>query len=151
MAFYTEEEIQNLGFKKTGKNILLSSLASIHNPGNISINDNCRIDDFAILSAGDGGIEIGKHVHIACYTSLIGKGKITICDFANISSRVSIYSSNDDYSGNTMSNPTVSEVYKNVLHADVYIEKHVIISSNNIFSYLLFSNCFFNSFFESNY
>lgn len=132
MAFYSNHEIQLLGFRRLGKNVLLSKLTSIYHPENISIDDNTRIDDFCILSAGEGGIHIGKHVHIACYSSLIGRGKITISDFANISSRVSIYSSNDDYSGNTMSNSTIPEIYKNVMHADVFIDRHVIISSNTV-------------------
>lgn len=52
---------------------------------------------------------IGNYIHIAVYSSLIGSGRITLMDYSNISSRVSIYSSNDDYSGNYMSNPMVPE------------------------------------------
>lgn len=119
-------------FKHTGENVLISSKASFHNPSNISIGSNTRIDDFCVLSAGSGGILIGNNVHIAVYTSLIGKGKITIGDFANISSRVSIYSSNDDYSGEFMTNPTVPEKFTNVTHGDVFIGKHAIIGSGCI-------------------
>lgn len=129
MGFYTLEELQALGLKKIGSNVKLSTKASIYNANQIIIGDNSRIDDFCVLSAGSGGIYIGKNVHIAVYSSLIGKETITIEDFANISSKVSIYSSNDDYSGEYMTNPTVPALYTNVQHSPVKIGKHVIVGS----------------------
>lgn len=131
MGFYTEGELGNIGFRKVGKNVRLSKKVSIYNPSNISINDNSRIDDFCVLSAGDGGINIGKNVHIAAFSLLVGKGEIKIEDFAGFSSRVSIYSSSDDYSGEYMTNPTVSPKLTNVQHGPVYIGKHVIIGAGS--------------------
>ncbi|TMM46391.1 acyltransferase [Colwellia ponticola] len=127
MSFYTIEELEKLGFNKLGDNVSISKKASIYGHGRISIGNNTRIDDFVVLSAGEGGIEIGENVHIAIYSSLIGSGKIQLSNFSNISSRVSIYSSNDDYSGGAMTNPTIPPCYTNVSHQDVYIGKHVII------------------------
>lgn len=132
MALLTEQQMQALGFKALGRNVRISDKASIYNAGNISIGDNVRIDDFVVLSAGNGGIALGSHIHIAVYTSLIGAGAITIGDFANLSSRVSIYSSTDDYSGKTMTNPCVPDDYKNVSHADVTLEKHVIVGCGSV-------------------
>jgi galactoside O-acetyltransferase len=63
---------------------------------------------------------------------LIGAGKITLEDFCNLSSRVSIYSSNDDYSGSFMTNPTIAPEFTNVNNADVIIGRHVIIGSGSI-------------------
>lgn len=132
MSFLTDEEIEKMGFKSIGTNCLLSSKASFYNCKNISIGNNVRIDDFCVLSAGEEGIEIENYIHIAVFTSLIGKGKIHIKDFANISSRVSIYSSNDDYSGLTMSNPMIPDEYKNVFSAPVIIGKHSIVGAGSI-------------------
>ncbi len=53
-------------------------------------------------------------------------------DFCNISSRVAIYSSSDDYSGATMTNPTVPSEYTGVTHADVFLDKHVIVGSGSV-------------------
>jgi len=132
MSFYDENELRDIGFKYVGKNVKVSRKASIHNAGGISIGDFSRIDDFCVLSAGHEGIHIGRNVHIAVFSSLIGKALIEIRDFANLSSRVMVYSSNDDYSGSALTNPTVPSQFTNVRSASVIIEKHVIIGSGSI-------------------
>jgi len=71
-------------------------------------------------------------VHIAVGSSLIGAGKITMSDFSGLSSRVSIYSSSDDYSGAFLTNPTVPSEYTGVTHADVCLGKHVIVGSGSV-------------------
>ena len=116
-----------MGFAGVGRNTRLSDKASYYNCQKISVGDNVRVDDFCVLSAGEGGISFGNHIHIAVYSSLIGVGNITLADFCNISSRVAIYSSNDDYSGAVMTNPTVPPEFTNVQQADVKIGRHVII------------------------
>lgn len=132
MAFYSIEELQSLGLARFGEDVRISSKASIYNPGRISIGSHVRIDDFCVLSAGEGGIEIGDYVHIAVYCSLIGAGKIMLSDFCNLSSRVSIYSSNDDYSGEHLTNPTVPVQFTGVTHTDVVLGNHVIIGSGSV-------------------
>lgn len=132
MGFFTRQQIDEMGFSFVGKNSRLSDKASYYNCANIVIGDNVRIDDFCVLSAGIGGIEIGSYIHIAVYSSLIGAGKITLHDFSNISSRVSIYSSNDDYSGASMTNPMVPDEYTKVSHANVTIGRHVIVGSGSV-------------------
>lgn len=132
MAWLTDEQMMAMGFASIGNNVLLSDKASYYNCKNIRIGNHVRIDDFCVLSAGLGGITIGNHIHIAVFSSLIGAGEISLADFCNISSRVSIYSSNDDYSGAAMTNPTLPEALTNVHHAEVSIGRHVIIGSGAI-------------------
>lgn len=132
MSIYSDVELRQLGFAKLGENVRISKKASFYGIERISIGSNVRIDDFCVLSAGKGGIEIGSYIHIAVYSSLIGGGKITLSDFCNISSRVSIYSSNDDYSGEFMTNPMVPEEYTNVSTDSVVVGKHTIIGSGTV-------------------
>jgi acetyltransferase-like isoleucine patch superfamily enzyme len=132
MAILSREAVQQMGFAAVGENVHISDRASFYGASRISIGRNVRIDDFCVLSAGVGGISIGLHVHVAVYSSLIGAGKIFLSDFCNISSRVSIYSSNDDYSGATMTNPTVPSEYTGVTHADVFLGRHVIVGSGSV-------------------
>lgn len=132
MAVLGRDTLQAMGFASLGSDLHISDRAAFYGCAHIALGNNVRIDDFCVLSAGQGGIAIGNHVHVAVYSCLIGKGKITLADFCNVSSRVSIYSSSDDYSGATMTNPTVPDRYKNVLHAGVSIGKHVIIGSGSV-------------------
>ncbi|HBP36619.1 acyltransferase [Raoultella planticola] len=132
MSYYTNSELEKLGFFELGIDVKISKKTSLYNCQKISIGNHVRIDDFCVLSAGHGGINIGNNIHIAVYSSIIGAGMVTISDYANISSRVAIYSSNDDYSGEFMTNPTINEEFTNVSHADVFIGKHVIIGSGSV-------------------
>ncbi|BDU23559.1 MULTISPECIES: acyltransferase [unclassified Flavobacterium] len=129
MAFLSREDLEKIGFKNLGKNVLISDKASIYRPQNISIGENVRIDDFCIISAGEKGIEIGNHVHIACYVSLIGNELIKINDFVGISSKTSVYSSSDDYSGDYLTGPTIEDEFKNVDNRPVIFESYSIIGS----------------------
>lgn len=126
------EILSKMGFLSIGENVQISEKASIYGIERISLGHNVRIDDFSVLVAGHKGIEIGDYVHIAVGSSLIGAEKITLSDFAGLSSRVSIYSSSDDYSGNSLTNPTIPDKYKNVKHAAVFIGRHVIVGSGSV-------------------
>lgn len=129
-SFYNKEELKQLGLKSFGENVSISRKASIYGASNISIGSNVRIDDFCILS---GYIEIGNYIHIAAYTALYGGvAGIFISDFANLSSRISVYSISDDYSGETMTNPMVPDAYKKLESKPVYIGKHAIIGASSV-------------------
>lgn len=132
MTMLSRGAIEALGFASVGKDAQISDKASFYGLNRIVLGDNVRIDDYCVLSAGRGCISIGHHVHIAVYSSLIGAGKITLSDFCNLSSRVSIYSSSDDYSGEKMTNPTVPSEYTGVIHADVHLGKHVIVGCGSV-------------------
>ena len=128
-SFLTEKELAELGLKRLGKNVKISRNARIYGAENVSVGDNVRIDDFCVLS---GVISLGNNVHIAVYSALFGgEAGITVDDFANISSRVCIYAVSDDYSGRTMTNPTVPDKYKAVQKEPVTIGKHAIIGSGS--------------------
>lgn len=132
MGFLSITQLQLIGFKKVGHGVLISDKCSIYSPQNISIGDNVRIDDFSILSAGDGGIEIGNNVHISCYVSMIGAGKITVCDYAQIAARCSIYSSTDDFSGDYLVGTQVSDDSRNVQNGNVTINKFAVLGCNTV-------------------
>lgn len=129
MAYLTKQELKALGFASCGENVSISNKVSIYNPSKISIGNNVRIDDFCVLSAGEGGIFLGNYIHLAIYSSIVGAGKVTFSDFGGLSSRASIYSSNDDYSGEYLAGPTIPNQYLKVEHADVTVGKYVAIGS----------------------
>lgn len=128
-SYYSEEELKDFGFASFGTNIHLSRKASVYGAENITLGSNIRIDDFCILS---GRITVKSHVHIAAYCGLFGGTEgITLCDFANISSRVCIYAVSDNFSGSSMTNPTVPDKYKMLINQAVIINKHVIVGSGS--------------------
>ena len=126
-SFYTKDELKEIGFKKIGQNVLISKKTSIYLPNKISIGNNVRIDDFCLLS---GSLLIGDYVHIAAYCACFG-GNIGIefRDFSGLSSRVSIYASTDDYSGKSLTNPTIPNEYRNLESGKVLLNKHVIVGT----------------------
>lgn len=128
----SRSQIEKMGFAEVGDDVSISEYANFYGVGHISIGNHVRIDDFCVISAGNGGIRIGNYVHIATHCSLIGQGKISMADFSGLSSRVNIYSSSDDYSGECLTNPTVPQEYKDVVTADVYIGRHSIVGTGSV-------------------
>lgn len=130
MAYLSKKKLLSLNFKKIGKNILISDKASIYNTQEISIDDNTRIDDFAIIS---GKVSFGKYVHIATHTSISGgTAGIIFSDFSGCAYNCHLFSQSDDYSGSSMTNPTVPKKYVNLKKGQIYVGRHVIIGSGSI-------------------
>ena len=131
-SFYTNAELLDIGFKAIGENVLISRKTSLYGVSRISVGSNVRIDDFCVLSAGKGGITLGNYVHIAIYSSLQGDGAIIFKDFTSISSKVSIYSSNEDFSGDHLTSPLIPDKYRGAFNADVVLHKHSIVGSGSV-------------------
>ena len=130
MAYYTQKELEQLGFKYIGKNVKISDKASIYNCDQISIDDNSRIDDFCVVS---GKIKIGKNVHITPMCLVAGGEKgIIFKDFTTIAYGVQVFTQSDDYSGKTMTNSTVPKKYKNEYKKRVVLKKYSIVGAGSI-------------------
>lgn len=126
-SFYSEEELNKLGLKSYGKNVLISKNASIYGASHIEIGNNVRIDDFCILS---GNIKFGDYIHIAAGVFIFaGDAGVVLEDFCGISSRTALYAASDDYSGNYMTNPTIPDEYRNVQGGLIHIGKHALIGT----------------------
>lgn len=132
MPFLNDEQLKNLGLRSYGTNVLISDKASFYNVKNISIGNNVRIDDFCILSAGVGGITLKNYIHIACYTSLIGRLNIMMDDFSVLSSKVAVYSSTDDFSGEYMISPMCKSEDSRVKSVPIYIGKHTVVGTGSV-------------------
>lgn len=131
MAFYTEDELKDLNIASFGYNVKISKLCQIYRPEDTIIGNNIRIDDFCILS---GKIRLGNNIHLAPYTHLAGGDVgIEMHDFSGAAFNVIITSSSDDYSGRSMTNPTIPDTYKKYKKsAKIIIKKHSIIGSGSI-------------------
>jgi acetyltransferase-like isoleucine patch superfamily enzyme len=130
MAYLSKEALEAMGFKALGENVKVSDKASIYNPENIEIGDHSRIDDFCVIS---GRVSIGKYVHIAPFC-LVAGGElgVTMEDFSGLAYNVLVFSQSDDYTGRSLTNPTVDDAYKKERKAKVSIKRHVIVGASSI-------------------
>lgn len=126
-SFYSEEELQALGFKRIGKGCCISRKACFYGIERMTIGDNVRIDDFCILS---GEITLGSNIHISAYVALYGSMSITMEDFTGISARTTIYSAMDDFSGDFLIGPIHPEETTNVTGGTVVIKKFTQIGAH---------------------
>jgi dTDP-4-amino-4,6-dideoxy-D-glucose acyltransferase len=130
--FLSTAEIKELGFRHTGNGIRISRRAVFFAPERMSIGQETRIDAFCVLCAGPDGLTIGRNVHMSAHIVVVGRARVDIGDFCTISVRCSIFSSNDDYTGAAMANPTVPDAYRLAVDAPVRIEDHVIIGAGSV-------------------
>ena len=132
-GYYTEDELQKMGFKSIGKNVSIAKNNTIVGLEKISIGDNVRIDGYcAIVASGDGFVDIGSYIHVGGWSYLSAGHGISLDDFVNISQGVRIYTRTDDYGGESLTNPMVPEKYSNVSSGTVILKKHVIVGSGSI-------------------
>lgn len=130
MAYLTREQLEAMGFKSLGKNVKISDKASIYEASKMSIGDNTRIDDFCVIS---GQVTLGKYVHIAPLC-LVAGGELGVEmeDFSGLAYHVQVFSQSDDYSGATLTNPTVPGEFKSERKARVTLGRHVIVGSGSV-------------------
>lgn len=130
MAFLSEQSLKEMGFKALGAGVKISDKAAIYNPELIEIGDYSRIDDFCVVS---GKVSIGRNVHIAVFCNVAGgELGVTLEDFSGLAYGCHVFSQSDDYSGKTLTNPTIPENFKKVLRAAVTLKRHVIIGTCSV-------------------
>ncbi|MFJ5508456.1 acyltransferase [Pectobacterium jejuense] len=133
VGFFTENELASFGFKSLGKNVCIAKNCTILGLGNISIGSNVRIDGYTTIIASENGfLNLGSFIHIGGYSLLSAGAGITMNDFSGISQGVKIYSKTDDYTGNYLTNPTVSSEYTGVTSGEVILGRHSIIGSGTV-------------------
>jgi len=126
-SFYSPQELDSLGFKSLGRNVLISRFAHFFGEENIEIGNYVRIDDFCILS---GNIRLGNHIHISAYCGLYGKFGIEMEDYTGLSPRCTVFSASDDFSGNSLIGPMVDEKFTYITGSKVLIRKYSQVGCN---------------------
>ncbi|MHA3980228.1 acyltransferase [Halovulum sp. GXIMD14794] len=129
--FLSGQELADFGVEDAEiRNILIHRTAVIVDFARIEMGRNVRIDPFAVITCA--GLKIGSHVHIGSGCALSGSGCVSIGDFSGLSPRCLVFSSTDDYSGESLTNPTVPAHLKDVTTADVTLGRHVIVGAGTI-------------------
>ena len=128
MAYYTANELEEMGFAFVGANVQISRDAKIYEPEKMSIGANSRIDDLCVLS---GKVAIGSFCHITPMCLIAGGTPgVFIDDFVTLAYGVKVFSQSDDYSGRTMVNSLIPGKYKNEYFSEVIIERQAVIGAN---------------------
>jgi len=130
MGFLSQEQLEEMQFKSLGVNVKISDKASIYDSDQIEIGDHSRIDDFCVVS---GKVKIGRNVHIAIFCNVAGGEKgIHLDDFSGLAYGCHVFTQSDDYSGKTLTNPTVPDEFKLEQKARVVISRHSIIGTGSV-------------------
>lgn len=131
-GYFESEELRKFGFKTVGENVKIAKNATIIGLNNISLGDNIRIDANVVIAAYSGSLTLRNYIHIGggCYLGCAGG--ITLGDFSGLSQGIRIYSGTDDYTGKSLTNPTVPNKYLKVKLAPVILGKHVIVGSGSV-------------------
>lgn len=129
--FLTREQVMNIGFKSVGENVLISDKAVFYRPERIQIGNNVRIDDFCVLA---NHIILHDNIHMSVFACLLSSSNalIEMHDFSGISIRSLVFTLTDDFSGLTLTNPTIPNKFKNISEKSVCIGKHSIIGAGSI-------------------
>jgi galactoside O-acetyltransferase len=129
----TREEIESIGFAYVGKDVRITRFALFFNPQRIHIGDRSRIDEFAIVSAGEEGVFLGRNVHVSAHTVINGSGgRVVMDDFSGIAPNVCLWTASDDYTGGSLTNGTIPFQYKNNTVGPVTLGRHVIVGTGSI-------------------
>ena len=133
--FLSNNELQKIGFKSLGTNVLISNQVSIYGAEFISIGYNVRIDDFCILS---GKITFGNNIHIGAGSVVIGGGggndnvSVTFADFSGISSKCAIYATTKVFCDFNKANPMMIDFKKDsIADKSIYIGKHCVVGTGS--------------------
>ena len=129
---YSSDELRTL-LASVGDNVKVHRSVQMFSPHLIHVGSNVRIDCFSVMSAGQQGIYIGDHVHVAAGVYLFGSGgRIVLESFCNLSSRVAVYTASDDYTEGYLTNPTVPMKFRKVRQGDVILRRHTIVGTGSV-------------------
>lgn len=131
MPYLSREEIAKIGFKSYGENLQISSKVTFYRPERIQLGNNIKIDDFSVLA---NYITLEDWTFIGLGSCLLASedAPIILEEFSCVAYRVMVITSSDDYSGNFMTNPTISDQYRNCESKRVCIGKYSIVGANSM-------------------
>jgi acetyltransferase-like isoleucine patch superfamily enzyme len=95
----------------------------------LHVENNVMVDDFVLIGAP---AILYRHVHIAAFTSVLGRARLVMLPFSGLSTGVRVFTSNDDYRFGALTNPTVPETARNMHTEPVTIGRHCIVGANSV-------------------
>lgn len=131
-GYLNSGDLRRLGIRSVGENVMVHERAILVDLDNIEIGSNVRIDAFCVLSAAGGHLRLGSYIHIASHADIYAGAGVTMDDFSGLSQGVRVYSITDDYSGESLTNPTVPKQFVRAKKGQVHLGRHTIIGSGSV-------------------
>jgi acetyltransferase-like isoleucine patch superfamily enzyme len=126
---YSREELAGLGVR-CGENVLVHRTVEFFG-GNIQIGSDVRIDCHCVITSRER-VVFGNHIHLGAAVHIFGSAGVVVEDYCGLSSRCSIFTTTDDYSGGFLTNPTVPDRYRQVRAGAVKLERHAIVGCGSV-------------------
>ncbi|MGH3369493.1 MAG: acyltransferase [Nocardioidaceae bacterium] len=125
-------ELHAVGFGSVGTDVAVHRSVHVFGAEHIHLGSHVRIDCFCVLTAGPGAVRLGNHIHIGASVHIFGSAGVTLEDFTGLSSRVSVFSTNDDYVEGHLTGPTVPDEFRKVTAAEVVVRKHAVVGAGSV-------------------
>lgn len=131
-GYFSEVDLAVLGFRHLGENVRVSRRAEIQHPPSVRLMDNVRIDAFTVVTTGDCGfLEVGENTHIADSVRLNAAGGLVIGRYVGLSTRVTVLSASDDFSGNHLVGPLVPEEARGTTYAFTRVGDFAVVGTSS--------------------
>jgi acetyltransferase-like isoleucine patch superfamily enzyme len=122
--FLSKAELDSVGFKSIGSNVLVSRQAVFFNANQISLGNNTRVDAFSLISAAEP-VDIGSYTHVAAGCYIFGSAGCVLADFSWLSPRSAIFTTSDDFSGRSLIGPMIPDEYRvELIDGPVVLEEY---------------------------
>jgi acetyltransferase-like isoleucine patch superfamily enzyme len=120
--YYSQDELQKLGFRSFGRDIFISRKSCIYGAESMTLGDNIRIDDHVILA---GKIELGSHIHLGANSYISGGSDgIVFEDFSGVAYYYYVTTSSSvDYLGLSLGALVIPSPYRLETCASIVIRR----------------------------
>ncbi len=130
-GYLSRSEVVDLGLAEVGKDVMIHEFANIVGAQHIRLGSHVRIDGFINLIA-QAPVSIGDYVHVGSFCHISASDEIWLGNFCGLSQGVYLYTASDDYSGATLTNPTVDPDLARHRKGPVRLSDHVILGANTV-------------------
>jgi galactoside O-acetyltransferase len=117
---------------RAGSDVDIHPTVQVFGSGHVHVGTHVRIDCFVVITAGPEPVVIGDYVHLAAGAQIFGTHGVEIGDYSCLSGRASVYSTSDDFTSGSFTNPTLPSDLRAVTAAKVTIGAHVVVGAGSV-------------------
>ena len=140
-SWLSGDELIEMGFQFKGPGLIndgipkISRFARFYNPANIILGPYVRIDDYAIVSAGEGEpnrIELQGFNHIGAGSMVFGSDGFIMGRYSSLSPAVVVMGASDDFSGRFLNGASLPAKYRHLSRGRVVLGDFAIVGVRSV-------------------